>query len=221
MADHPTLFSGPMICALLEGRKTQTRRILKVPSASLLRAAEHDGGQGLLQLSRFAKADRLWCRELLRKADGIWRYDADKVPAVVTPDHPRFADMIAWTDRKEASVCPGIHMPRWASRLTLIVTDVRVERLQDISEADAIAEGIEDVTAEVAPSDKSLRFWRRYRDGGWNGYVNCPIGSYASLWSEINGPGSWAENPWAVAVSFAVERRNIDAREEVRHASGT
>jgi hypothetical protein len=105
---------------------------------------------------------------------------------------------------------PSIHMPRWASRLTLTVTDVRVQRLQDISEEDALAEGIEDVTQQVASSDRSLQFWRRYKDGAWNGYVDCPKGSYASLWESLNGPGSWSENPWIVALTFSVERRNVD-----------
>lgn len=102
-----------------------------------------------------------------------------------------------WTKPK-----PGIHMPRWASRITLLVTDVRVERVQDISEEDAIAEGIEDVTRQITPNDPSLRFWRRYRDGSGVGYVDSAIGSYASLWTSINGPGSWNANPWVAALSF-------------------
>lgn len=84
---------------------------------------------------------------------------------------------------------PSIHMPRWASRITLEITGVRVERLRDISEADAIAEGIE----------RKDSVWKDYRtDGGWS----CPINSYWSLWDSINGPGSWDANPWVWVVEF-------------------
>ena len=93
-------------------------------------------------------------------------------------------------------------MPRWASRITLDITAVRVERLQDISEEDAQAEGVEDVTKDVAPSDPEFRFWRRYRDGGPNAYTDNAIASFASLWTEINGPTSWEANPWVWVVEF-------------------
>lgn len=104
----------------------------------------------------------------------------------------------------------GRFMPRAASRMTLIVTDVRVQRLHEISIDDAVAEGIEDVTREIACRDPSARFWKRYRDGGWNGYVDDPIGSYASLWTEINGAGSWEANPWVTAISFTVHHCNVN-----------
>jgi hypothetical protein len=98
---------------------------------------------------------------------------------------------------------PSIFMPRWASRITLEVTGVRVERLQDISEADAIAEGVQDVTAMVALRDREFRFWRRYSGRGVNTlYTDNAIASYASLWTQINGPGSWDSNPWVWVVEF-------------------
>ena len=100
---------------------------------------------------------------------------------------------------------PSIHMPRWASRLTLIVTEVRVQRLQEISEADAVAEG-------CAWSDL------------WEGYTPCPDAgdaryfnsrsaarSFEQLWSGIHGSDAWGANPWVVAVSFTVQHGNIDA----------
>lgn len=88
-------------------------------------------------------------------------------------------------------------MPRWASRILLEITAVRVERLQDISEADAIAEGVEPFR-DFLPAGH----WKRYHDGATNGYVDCPIASYASLWTTINGAGSWAANPWVWVVEF-------------------
>jgi hypothetical protein len=98
-------------------------------------------------------------------------------------------------------------MPKWASRLTLLVTDVRIERLQDISEADAIAEGIEhskDQPGDVSPG------WRNYCDPRWRYSLPTPGGSYATLWDSINGPGAWDANPWVVAISFEVKRGNIN-----------
>lgn len=92
---------------------------------------------------------------------------------------------------------PAIHMPRWASRLTLSVTDVRVQRLQDISKDDVIAEGIKD--REGHPLSEVVAGWHE---------------PFAQLWDSINGkkPGrSWKDDPWVVAVSFRPELRNIDA----------
>jgi hypothetical protein len=96
----------------------------------------------------------------------------------------------------------GRFMPRAASRMTLLVTEVRVQRLQDCSEEDAIAEGI-----ERAPwrSDKWLNYLHQ------SGAFIDPVKSYSSLWDSINGAGAWEQNPWIVAYSFEVEHRNIDA----------
>ena len=94
---------------------------------------------------------------------------------------------------------PSIHMPKWASRLTLTVTDVRVERLQDISEEDAIAEGCEQYSSSTKLSRPFNADWKGiYRQG------------YAELWNEINGAGAWEANPWIVAYTFTVHRQNID-----------
>lgn len=93
---------------------------------------------------------------------------------------------------------PSIHMPRWASRITLTVTDVRVERLQDITEADAIAEGIE----------RSEKFPDRYLTPA--GDFAIPTVAYHRLWDSINGDGAWDRNPWIVAYTFTVHLGNID-----------
>lgn len=93
---------------------------------------------------------------------------------------------------------PGIHMPRWASRLTLTVTSVRVQRLQDISEEDAIAEGVDAVSMADAPRQTA---WSRRQD-------------FAQLWDSINGKhpcAAWSDNPWIVALTFSVTKQNIDA----------
>lgn len=89
---------------------------------------------------------------------------------------------------------PSIHMPRAASRITLEITGVRVERLQSISESDCIAEGIE--------SEPGTAHWKNYETGpGWR-YWESPKQSYRTLWESINGPGSWDTNPWAWCIEF-------------------
>ncbi len=210
MTDRPIIFSAPMIRALLADTKTQTRRILK-PQPSLIGCDQtsYIGCDDKGHAAPYAVGDRLWVREA-----GNWTGGA---PCAITGKTIRFFAYAADADPSAFGFFGGkkrspIHMPRWASRLTLTVAAVRVERLQDISAADAMAEGIEEITQDVAPRDPSLRFWKRYRDDGWNSYVDTASGSYASLWNAIHGPGAWAANPWVVAITFSVERKNIDAR---------
>jgi len=154
--------------------------------------------------------DRLWVRETVRgdeNADGYdgVRYVADDVWLPIENSQEsgdRWVDLYNYRGKRGA-VVPPIYMPRWASRLTLIVEGVKVERLQEISEEDARDEGIE------------------WREGGawgiWNadGTMRCggsddPREAFRCLWVNINGNGSWDANPWVAAISFRVERRNID-----------
>lgn len=224
MSDHPILYSGPMIRALLEGRKTQTRRVVKPQPpvghvyvgrvlCSTHRADEGKWTWAVEQAAMLRDAHRvrcpygqpgdlLWVRETFRGARGydgmppskwgnkpIW-YSADG-----DPDAQRWWHL---SDRGK----PGIHMPRWASRLTLRITDVRVERLQNISEADAIAEGISPKW-EPGCSGRLME--------AIGGFSFRPAASaYADLWESINGPGSWDANPWVWAISFDVIKANID-----------
>lgn len=235
MTDRPILFSAPMVRALLDGRKTQTRRIVNpqpdpfvqhtpdvhptTRTAPYLDAycgekktPANPRGMGVdwhwwtadnrpsVRVARcpYGKpGDRLWVRETwaaLGNEDGHpinaagqlcserdaerfyrsdaegWEYGMEKMPG------GRHFDG-RWT--------PSIHMPRWASRITLEVTGVRVERLQEISEADANAEGAE-ILIEYMP--KKIGFTHRQAYGG--------------LWESINGPGSWDANPWVWVIEF-------------------
>lgn len=233
MTDRPISYTGPMVRALLAGTKTQTRRVLKFGSEPPVWSGPglptNDPAQWafryydkscdctelrfLPDVPLIKVGDRLYVRE-------HWWTEA-RWDDVAPRDLPRTAPIYPQTDPEPGCAGrfrQGMHMPRWASRITNIVTDVRVQRLQDISENDAIAEGIEDVTREVGSGDPSLRFWKRYRDGGWNGYLDTAIGSYASLWTEINGPGSWEENPWVACYTFTVHRGNIDTMPEANAA---
>lgn len=152
----------------------------------------------------FEFGDRLWVKETWR----TWR-DFDDIRPNTLPavEAPVFYEADRDNCDRHGKARVSIHMPRWASRLTLIVTDVRVERLQDISEADAIAEGIE--------RDETHPFlWKRGPlEGDQNkvAVTNFPELAYRSIWESINGPGSWKANPWVVAVSFEVRKGNIDA----------
>lgn len=229
MADRPILFSAPMIRALLAGTKTQTRRA--IPQAMQDAYDNYDDWcsnvsagvptsrqwerEFFLERVRIQPGDRLWVREsghLLREAydhdpqlrEDLWRdagfqHSADGSIAPARDYDPPLAE---WIDDCARIVRPSIHMPRWASRLTLCVTDVRVERLQDISEEDARAEGV------VQRPDGWFTVVDTSR--GLTGAATHAVGAYAMLWETINGTGAWDANPWVAAYTFAVRSGNID-----------
>lgn len=128
---------------------------------------------------------------------GWWPSEHMGVHDLTGPEHDEGPDVRGFATK----LLPSIHMPRWASRLTLIVTDVQVERLHDMSAADAIAEGIQDLRTP------------EHSDFGIPGLVNAqhPVRAFWLLWEHINGAGSWEANPWVAAISFTVHRANIDA----------
>lgn len=220
MTDRPIIFSASMIRALLEGRKTQTRRLAwRAPTEEFMEYVVQVGagvpGQIAGRPSPWQKVqpgDRLWVREAIAiiptreifsgrpgshvayRAGHLVIEDYGKPTqrTVVAPDH--FAD----ADTKWK---PSIHMPRWASRLTLTVTEVRRQRLQDITEEDAIAEGVE----------RRGVGWRDYEDEK-NWYVD-PRLSFASLWDSLHGPKSFNSQGEVTPLTFTVALRNIDAKE--------
>lgn len=199
MSERPIIFSGPMVRAILDGRKTQTRRMIKPGSVreNIASEAAEDlelkgwetfrGRDDALNAAKpaFGVGDLLWVREAIAP-----RYFDDGKPAYRADWTPGAAEVA-----KEPRWTPSIHMPRWASRITLNVTGVKVERLQDISEDDAIAEGI-------APNPVQVGTWIDYPEGSSAaGWIN-PRGSFRSLWESIHKPGSWEANPWVAAISF-------------------
>lgn len=248
MKERPILFSGPMVRALLDGTKTQTRRVCKPAQFYSLSAVvevpdpaergqvyngSHFGDEdGEVQFAcpYGGRGDRLWVRETFTEGwplrnDGIvdqFDEDGNQKPKgfyyrATNPD-------LEWCDGGDDCSIPvpwrpSIHMPRTASRINLEVTGVRVERLQALSEADSIAEGI-------TFTDYGQRCLHTGR--GWTEVGNCPApphthqqlpgwgvepagheqcmhsaqGAYSSLWEQINGPGSWAANPWVWVVEF-------------------
>lgn len=181
--DIPIIFSAPMVLALLAGRKTQTRRLAWRTLRSGL------GAQGPSPWQKVQPDDRLWVRETIATTGaGPVRYAATDV----------INDM-----RKKT---PAIHMPRWASRLTLAVTAVKVEPLQTISKEDAIAEGI-------AQPDLSTYWTAAHLESEHDKYGlwSTPTLAYEHLWRALHGADSWNANPEVVALTFEVHKGNIDA----------
>ena len=188
MKERGMIFNGEMVRALLDGRKTQTRRPMKFPVHDKNLGCELAGNELAGELSagnylnsEFGKpGDRIWVRE-------TWaRYNIDQNSHDIAYRATTPAD---WPE--EGRWRPSIHMPRWASRILLEITDVRVERLNAISEEDAQAEGME------------LTGWRpTYSDPDSGGEVMTPYDNFAELWSSIYGDGSWQANPWVWVISF-------------------
>lgn len=199
MADRPIIFSAPMVRALLDGRKTQTRRVLKPqpdttsdPSGLGEWGAvnRYDYWRPAAEIRPYQVGDRLWVRENCATwgdHEAIYRAD-DAVEYGLAVSDGKFG--AKWKAR------PSIHMPRWASRLTLTVIEVRVQRLQDISESDAVAEGCDAVLALTIKRPNGA-------------HPGNPRECYCDLWNSLHGPGAWDANPWVVALTFDVVRQNI------------
>lgn len=230
MADLPILFPAPMVRAILREidrpgtGKTQTRRMIKQPIGRLLNATRTDGGVWYCTFDQeasratgseffpphIAVGDRLYVREAWRTAVHLDQF----APKVLPIDTPVFFEADAGGEAVGATgkFRQGMHMPRWASRLTLEVTDVRVERLQEISEGDAIAEGLEhdrDGDVDRHGCHVVIESWRAADFLPWN---RDPIEAYADLWDQLNharGYG-WHTNPWVAAYTFRPILGNID-----------
>ena len=213
MADKPIIFSAPMVRALLGGRKTQTRRVIKAAGRSPEFCGgrydaksdpecwgweDHERGEWITldQWRRwnfvpFAPGDRLYVREAHAMVpSSAYRMSEGVSQAIDPSDRDRACVYREGWERCAPRWRPSIHMPRWASRLTLTVTDVRVQRLQEISETDALAEG-----AMTEYGEGSVISHRR---------------AFNLIWNHLHGPGAWDANPWVAAYTFTVERGNID-----------
>lgn len=222
MTDRPILFSAMMVRAIIEGRKTQTRRVLKPqPSERFVDALKYSRSGMAASLVRWNAGDRLWVREAWRTFVSL----DDVAPRdLLTPARgagvafEAGGGMSVAKDRGRANIDfdlqvprdppnawgrlrAAMHMPRWASRLTLIVEDVRVHRLQEINEVDAEAEGAPPVL--VPP------------DGGGAPHVE----GFRDLWDSINGSRqgcSWQDTPFVAAITFRAIKANIDSAEVVK-----
>ncbi len=214
--ERPILFKGEMVRAILEGRKTVTRRVMKdQPDDSGIYEMAMAPGSGSCfnkwAIKRDGKFKQIKCPYGSR-GHRLWVRTNHYVYKKGTPNHQiwdEFTDDIRWVDGTYApdgfpeldgwKYAPSIHMPRWASRITLEVVSVNVERLQDITEEDAVKEGIE---KDLSMGGNGAFGWKDYLISG-GGYFN-PIISFKSLWNSINGPDAWDKNPWVWRVEFKV-----------------
>ena len=190
MKEHPIIMTGESVRAILAGRKTQTRRIVKLPAGveydghspetfDVSASAQHQPtGSVRVRNPYGVQGETLWVKETFAYRDREF--------------HPEGGYWYAATDDYEGKSVSPLFMPRAASRITLRVTSVRVERVQAISEADAIAEGIE-MFDNV--------------DVGIVRNTFGPKAAFAIAWDQINSKrASWASNPWVWAVAFEVVR---------------
>lgn len=196
MAERPILFSGPMVRALLDGTKTQTRRAMR-PQPEFFNLLS---GQPDLEDHRcpYGQAgDKLWVRETFAKIDGQTQAWIETDYRATYTHGDRLGDALGFKKRWS----PAIHMPRPASRITLEISGVRLEQLHMISEADAVAEGVFRKVGRSPIGDVVETC-----TGGDLIYV-APTQAreeYRRLWEQINGAGSWGSNPWVWVVSFSV-----------------
>ena len=227
MKERPILMSAPMIRATLSGSKTQTRRIVKptpewVGPSGVLSYRGRVGLQHALS-PHGQRGDRLWVREAFRFLDSfdgdspntvgdrclIAGYPKPWAPTHYEADGLRDNWMNVGTEPGSViagKLRPGIHMPRWASRITLEIVSVRVERLQNISEEDAIAEGVycENVivSSYYANGHHEVGECRYFFHGGPDEGFESAVDAYTALWDSINGEGSWEKNPWVWVIEF-------------------
>jgi hypothetical protein len=251
---RPILFSGPMVRALLDGRKTQTRRLIKAdvgPPPDMLNmehAARHIApyldaycGGPRTELNprgmtskwcwwtrddrpclplfdvRYKPGDLLWVRETW----GLDCFDDGQSRSWKRPVYRADDGDAPMDNGKPTPWKPSIFMPRGRSRLTLEITDVRVQRLHEISETDAVAEGV----SKIRDNCYAIKGFDYDLSGLGH---NSPIIPFAKLWDHINGPGNqingewvsaWEQNPWTVALTFNVHKQNIDAFLQEREAA--
>ena len=197
MKERPILFSAPMVRAILDGSKTQTRRVCKPAQEHALSyvvgpfeersdlSPEHFGdeeGDVKFQCPYGKPGDRLWVRETWQ----AWK-EFDMSMAASLPEEMRTrinypANGNTW----DARLRPSIHMPRWASRILLEIVSVRVERLHDISTEDICAEGLSTTMREFDAKCDLHEQWRQ-------------------LWESINGAENYDSNPWVWVVEFKKE----------------
>lgn len=213
MKARPILFNTDMVKAILAGRKTQTRREVKTWKDERLPKFVNGAMEGSCPFGQ--PGDLLYVRETFRLYDSSMEcacYD----PCTCSRHHGKpmyFAD--GFSAKDELKWKPSIHMPREFSRLTLEITDVRVERLQDISEEDARSEGIQSkpgiavIEGKQTPSPV-------YFVGGLHP-EGSPSEAFRSLWSSIYS--NWHTNPWVWVVEYKVHHCNVDALLREREAA--
>lgn len=233
MKERPVIFNGEMVRAILEGRKTQTRRVMNFQpkpsetrpgdfwfSSKKLESMVHvsdftPGNSTIVDCHLFFQehccpfgqvGDRLWVREAFGmqvRRDGLGGTGEFRVYRASNPDAVKYTTAcgksvpVKWT--------PSIHMPRRASRILLEITAVRVERLNDISEEDASAEGVRQGIRRTGSSAGNEPVYCNYLAENLNDayeWFDLPSDSFISLWQSIYGAESWQHSPWVWVIEF-------------------
>lgn len=219
MKSKPILFSGPMVRAILEGRKSKTRRIMKPQPSELFHPSKCEryypsitdkngecapgreifgcydiNGEDEGYKCKWEPGDHLWVRETWapHDAEAIESKDSSMI-YYRADDYTKHQSDGPWK--------PSIFMPRWASRITLEITNIRVERLQEISGADAVAEGIYQFTGGSLAGMQEVNTWDG-RNYFYDPETRAEVTEYWGLWESINGPGSWEANPYVWVIEF-------------------
>ncbi|WP_394372541.1 ASCH domain-containing protein [Klebsiella michiganensis] len=224
ITERGMIFNGEMVRAILDGRKTQTRRIMKVQP----KPCNHANWPDYSPDPQWKSYPSGWCCAVCANGttidhrhhakgitcpygtvgDRIWVREAFRVHSRATDVATlvyKASERNSWTEqthRVPVAVCnkpatpekwtPSLHMPRWASRILLEITDVRVERLNAISEENAAAEGVVQFRGG---------FWKHYQPG-WTQHQLSARGSFVTLWKSIYGEESWQSNPWVWVIEF-------------------
>lgn len=201
MKERPIPFGAPMVRALLAGTKKQTRRVVKLRNGQYMPPSKRKDPNAWMQMLRLCPygqpGDRLWVRE-------HWRTYAsldDIPPRAIAPgagvQYEASGSNVIGAESLHGmgKFRPGMFMPRWASRILLEITAVRVERLQDISEADARAEGIAAFDVAFAGDKRRDPLTQQHPTVRF-------ADAFCDLWQSINGEQSWHENPWVWVIEF-------------------
>ena len=196
------LFSAPMVRAILEGRKAQTRRAMKPqpekgsadwewPCSAAKSMVDLREARGCCPYG--IARDRLWVKETWAAGNV---YDGTKPTDIMEGAGIAYAASGGCVGLR---LRPSIFMRRWMSRITLEIVSVRVERLQDITEADAVAEGIAPLPLQEGMSGA---WYSADVSKGAGLHSRSPVGAFRKLWASINGDGSWVVNPWVWRIEF-------------------
>ena len=196
MTDYPIIFSTPMVQAILGGVKTQTRRIAKLNAAGrVARKGKNwhpDDPEAILACPYGEVGGVLWVRETWSADVPEIVYKADMGARYLDEDDPHYMDLLRLYDKQIGDWRAAIHMQKWAARIHLRITKVRLERLQKISFGDAKSEGVE--------------FWRHTETLKGLSACSCHYYEFEDLWAHINGRDSWNLNPLVWAIDFEVTK---------------
>lgn len=240
--ENPLFLNPPMVRAVLDGRKSQTRRVMKPqPEVRPGSGGKHwwpaMACQAMLTIEDFAlpghegmaagacphggRQDRMWVREAMEIDErsgakvALSRYSADGAPVILSGcEDKAFNGTIAhWSYTRRTR--PSIHMPRWACRLVLEIVDVRIERLHDITEVDAVAEGVGLVTDRMPSVAAYGMYYFQMPDGKMH-YSDSAVDLFKRFWMMMDGAESWDANPWVWALEF---KRILSQPEQTKPAA--